>query len=191
MRRALNRRILPDPLSDKDILKLCDNQARLVTHDQIRNFRTVEDLLGPHGAAIILYATQVFPNDDILGHWVTVFRSPDDDSKIYYFDSYGKNVDNPLKYMTKNAIKKFGKYPYLTDLLQNFEARGGKVEVNKYKLQKQANDISTCGRLVGLRLQFRFQDNEEFYNSMNSYSKKPLTIDELAVLLTAFMGYDD
>jgi hypothetical protein len=170
--------LVSQSLSDKQIMKLVEGKARLVTHDKIRQFDTLEQLLGKHKACIILYVGSL-PNNSIYGHWCCVFMSND---KVVYFDPYGNPPDDPLTYMSADAIKEFGNQPALGPLLSKYR---GLVVYNTVKLQKKDKAIANCGRLTGLRLQFRDLSSDDFNRLLHSY--KGICPDQLATIMTSFI----
>ena len=177
--------LMPNALSDKKIMELVEGKARLVTHNQIGQFRNIDDLLGPHGACIILYVTKVRPDNSIYGHWCCVFRAPWKANTISYFDPYGNLPDATLQYVEKSAMREFGDKPVLSQML--YES-GYHVVYNIAPLQESKPGDAICGRLTGLRLQFRNLDGEQFAMLLNSYKKKGMSSDTLATLLTSFIN---
>lgn len=169
------------PLSDKDLLRLCDNKANLITHGEIKGYSDVYELMGKNKACIILYVTS---SDDgnIFGHWTCVFESPKDKS-IVYFDPYGQQVDYPLRHMTPRAIEEFGNVPILSEMLEDQIEDGKKVHINHHHLQHHLLNDNVCGRLTGLRLNFRMLDDEQFFKLMTS--ENGINSDQLSAILTA------
>lgn len=174
-------------LTDGEIMKLVDKKARLVTHDEIKNYKDMKDLLGKNKACIILYVSKILPDNSIYGHWCCVFKAGWDKNCICYFDPYGEIPDYHLRRMSPEAIKEFGNHPFLSEKLRDY-AKGGKYVVyNNSRLQKYKEGDAICGRMTGLRLQFRDIDGFKFDDLMNSYSNKGISSDELATLLTSFL----
>ena len=169
------------PLSDKQILSLTKHKARLVTHDEIGNFSSIEELLGRHGACIILYVTKLIPETNTaFGHWCGVFKAPWIDG-YSYFDPYGNVPDDVLQFMTPEAIQQYGNTPNLSHLLLD---SGKKVVYNDAPLQHHLKGDAICGRLTGLRIALREMDGKQFASLMKSYEGAGITSDDLATLLT-------
>lgn len=168
-------------LSDEQIMRLVEGEANLVTHEKIREYSSIEDLLGPHQACIILYVTNA--TNQIYGHWCCVYKAPD--GSINFFDPYGKAPDFTLSKMKHSGIQQFGNEPALVPLLGDFIDRGGHVTYSKYPLQKKSKYITNCGRLTGLRLQFRHLSNKDFNDLMHSY--KSICPDQLSTIMTSFI----
>jgi hypothetical protein len=132
-------------LSDEEVLKLVDGRANLVLYEDIANYDSVDDLLYPYGACIILYEMQVNPS--IYGHWVLLHKRG---KELDYFDSYGETIDNPLDFVPKNIRKKTNQdFAHLSQLILD---SGYRTQYNDHQFQEFNPNIRTCGRYVALRL---------------------------------------
>ena len=172
------------PLSDIEILDLCDNQARLVTHDEIPKYQNINHLLGPNKAVIILYVTKCDKNGNAFGHWCCCFKAGWRANTICFFDPYRKPPDYTLNYIDKGTPPQFSSYPYLSEMLQR---SGYNIVYNSTPLQhKQPND-NICGRLTGLRLLARDVDGFKFAKFLNQFKPYNIDGDDLATYLTSFL----
>lgn len=188
MNNSAWQKIIAQPLSENEILHLVENEAKLVTHEEIAKFETIEQLIGKHKACIILYVTDVnHQNNSVFGHWCCVFKAPWAKGTMSYFDPYGHEPDYSLRFMKPDATQEYGNQPALSNLLQDYSRRGGTVVMNDAPLQKQVKGNAICGRMTGLRLQFRNLDGNQFAALMNSYSKKGVSSDDLASIMTCFL----
>ena len=100
------------------------------------------------------------------------------DKAIQFFDPYGNSLEKDLELT--------GEEPYLQKLLYGY-----KVEENKHKLQKENDDVNTCGRHDVVRAVFHFLSNEEYYDRVIAPIIKQKLVknpDVLVTLLTAFLG---
>jgi hypothetical protein len=179
----MERLMTPQPLSDKEVLKIINGDADLVAYDELGRYGSLEQLLGRKGAVILLYITDVLPDGDVFGHWTCIFRAPGQKNLVSFFDPYGNAPDYSLNFMSEKALRQYGNEPLLTYLLRDFIDRGGRVNYSRYPLQKHDKSNAICGRMTALRLGFRYLDNDAFAQFMNSYPG--LSSDQLAVLLTA------
>ena len=59
-------------LSDKQLMKLVKGRANLILYPDLHKYETIDEVLEPFGAAIILYVARTEPN--IYGHWTCVFK---------------------------------------------------------------------------------------------------------------------
>lgn len=182
MDKIIHKFVMSQSLNDRDMMKLTEGKARLITHPEIGDYKNIDDLLGPHKACIILYVTKILDDNSVYGHWCCVFKAEWRNDTISYFDSYGNKPDNTLSHMSDQAISEYGQEPILSHMLLNC---GYRVVYNKAKLQKHEKGNAICGRLCSLRLQFKNIDGNEFAYMMTSY--KNLSSDELATLLTSFI----
>lgn len=163
--------------SGDDILKLVDNKANLMTYSDVAKCNNIEEVLGKNGACIILYETK-----ENYGHWTCIFKV--NKNTIEFFDPYGCVLDDELKYISDNFKQKSGTdFPHLTEMLYNSKY---KVIYNDYPLQKYKNDINTCGRHVGFRLQMRKIPLEKYAKVMlkSGFNMSP---DDLVTILTMFI----
>lgn len=166
-------------LSDKEVLDLVDQRANLVLYPDIYKYNSIDELLGQHQAAIILFESQ--PN---YGHWVSIFRNNDD---IEFFNSYGGYPDGTLKHIDEKFRKKSHQdKPYLTYLLVNSKYN---LHMNPYGFQKHQKDVKTCGRHAAIRLLFRELSSDE-YKNMLDYLKRVtgLDYDGVVTLLTLYVN---
>lgn len=68
---------------------------------------------------------------------------------LTYFDSYGKGIDQELKYVSNaNRQALHENKPYLTNLVNNLVKQGFKLEYNKIDFQSYSPNIDTCGKWV-------------------------------------------
>ena len=170
-------------LSNKDILRFIGNRANLVLYPDIRKYKTIDQLLGKHGACVILYLTK--ENPGLYGHWCCVFKQGK--NTIQFFDPYGGPVDSQLDYSMDDYFRK--KYnldiPLLTWLLYKSKY---KVRYNEFPFQEEKTNINTCGRHVCCRILLKYLDEYEYEDFMYSTQYKP---DELVTLLTQDVDTED
>lgn len=182
MNNLLHNYVMNQALNDKELLQLVENKARLITHPEIKNYKTIDDLLGKNDACIILYITNILQDNSVYGHWCCVFKAKWRNDTISYCDPYGNEPDYSISKMSLEAILEYGQEKILSKMLKEC---GYRVVYNIAKLQKYSENNAICGRIVGLRLQFREIDGNEFAYMMNSYPN--VSSDDLATLLTSFI----
>jgi hypothetical protein len=163
-----------DPFSGSDILKICDNETKILKYGDISKFQNIDQLLEPHGNVVILY--EIKPN---FGHWVCLIKH---DDCIEFFDPYGMRIDEQRKYISDYFRKKSNQQePWLTNLLKKDKCV---VINNRQKLQKFNNDISTCGRHVAMRIVMRNIGLNKYLNLLTRNKETP---DKIVTYLTAFI----
>ena len=182
--KQLMAKIRSKPLSDEEILDLCDNKARLITHDEIKKYSTIDKLLGPNKACIILYVLKSLPSGDVFGHWTCIFKAGWQRKTLYFFDPYGNEPDHVLQYIERDTDPKYSDYPYLSDLLH---ASDYKLEYNQFPLQHHDEGDNICGRLTGLRLLSRDVDGFEFAMVLNQFADFGFDADDMCTYLTSFL----
>ena len=166
-------------LGDDDIMNICDNKVKIISYEDLHGYNTIDELLEPYGAVIILYqATKQ------IGHWVAVIKHERTRSSqnrtIEVFGSYGLKIDEQLQFSTYNMQLHGGTAePHLTNLI---DASGYKKIYNHTQLQSYNNQIATCGRYASLRVRFRDMPMDSFVKLFTGASG--LSNDEWCTALT-------
>lgn len=159
-------------LNMEQISKILDGKVNIISYDKVRDYKTIEDLLGVHKKCVILYLTS-----PTYGHYVCVWEYK---GSIIFFDSYGILIDNELNFVPNHLKKELGSnHRYLTELMYNSKKP---IEYNQYQLQKKANNIATCGRWCCCRLKNYTISTDEFASIFNAV-KREIPLDELIVKL--------
>jgi hypothetical protein len=173
-------------LGGDELTALLQGNTKILRYKDLFKYKTIEQVLGKEGNAIILYPDK--QNDINYGHWTAVFYSVNDnnDTVIEFFDPYGICVDNELKVAGVN-------YPnYLSHLLSKTRFP---IEYNDLGFQKLAHNIATCGRHVVTRLRHANLSINNYMALLDKYmryinshqlknKKKLKNFDELVVYLT-------
>ena len=141
-------------LTENDIRKIVDNKVNVIAYSDLFNYKTIDAALGPYEAMIVLYQVQSHSE----GHWSLLYKK---DNVLHFFDPLGIEMDKELKFIPNfySLDNRGERIPHLTYLV---EKSGYKVISNKTKYQKDAKDISTCGRWCVTRLKFRDLNEEQF-----------------------------
>ena len=150
-------------LSDSDLLNLTDNKVKVITYQELENYDTINQVLEPHDAVIILY--QQTKN---VGHWASIIKQK---NTIEIFDSLGVGLDHELEFSDYNKRRHGGTpIPHLTNLLNesNYE-----VQVNLRQIQNDGSHINTCGRWAGLRVRFRDVPMKKFIDMFKNSKNNP------------------
>lgn len=145
-------------LSGEDLHRIVDGKANILSYEQLENVSSIEELLQPYGASIILYETK-----ENFGHWVCLFEKGE--KSLEFFDPYGLKMDEELNFSNELHLRQHQGVitPHLTALV---EAGGYKVKSNTTQLQKFLEDVNTCGRHCGMRLRLRSHSLKEFITLM-------------------------
>ena len=166
-------------LSGTDMMRIMENQTKVLRYPEIYDFKNLDDLFKPFDNVILLYETK--PN---YGHWVCLIRHQEGRSTPYieFFDSYGMEPDEQLEHIKKDFRRRNNEdYPKLTEMMAK---SGYKVIYNSTKLQKDRNNVSTCGRHVAFRLTMRDLPLERYLKMMKGSRYNP---DMIVTFLTAFI----
>lgn len=139
-------------LTNTDIDRLLGG-TKIHAYPELANFRTLDEAMDEDGRMIVLYLTE----NDSTGHWVCCFK---DGNCVQYFDSYGLKPEAPKGWITRKKNMDLGQTR--DQFLRLFKAEGKPVFYNKYKYQKDEDDVNTCGRWVTARLLLRDLDDKQF-----------------------------
>ena len=166
--RRLNK-LVAISLSDADLLELVDHRASILTYSELRDYDTIDEVLGSYQACFLLYETA-----ENFGHWTLLFRNG---HKVFFFDPYGDMLGKQLSWTPDDYREVSGQnYPTLTALLYESPY---KIYYNEIKYQKHGRGISSCGRWCALRLVCRDMDPNKFKKLF--YGKNA---DKIVTLLT-------
>lgn len=167
-------------LSDKEVLKLIDKKANLILYPDLINYNTIDEILDPYGACILLFEAK--PK---YGHWCCIFKI--NDTLLEFFNPYSGYPDDSLEYIPMHfRLISNQYYPYLSLLMLNSPYE---LSYNEYKFQKHNKNIKTCGRWCAIRINFRYYSLDQFKEIID-FLKKKLNIngDELVTLLTMYIN---
>lgn len=162
-------------LTGQNLLQLVNYKCNMLTYPQLTEYNTIDDALGKHGTLILLYETR-----NNFGHWVCLFKR--DKNTIEFFDSYGLLPDDELKFIPDHfRMISEQVLPHLTSLLYH---SGYKVIYNEHRLQRKLRDVSTCGRHVACRINFKNKTLEDYVKMIKSTGYDP---DTFVTLLTYYI----
>lgn len=171
-----------ETFSDQNMMALCDSKVKVVTYTDLAKYSSIEDVLSPWGAAIILYMTK-----ENFGHWVALFVAHADDSSgqtLEFWDSYAIPPDGELAMVPEHFRQISGQnYPHLTAMINSCPLYK-RVIYNSVQLQKLKKDVNTCGRWAGLRVAMR---NVPLKTFQAMFSKQTFDPDWYASALTLFI----
>ncbi len=124
-------------VSNVDITRLVNYPyLKIIQYKTLYEYKTLNQLL-PQPKSILAILINTAPQQG--GHWVILTRS---NNNLMYFDSYGKAVDDELKFVQDKVLLHEDE-PYLKHLIIN---SGMNLSQNKIKFQKYGNNINTCGK---------------------------------------------
>lgn len=132
------------PLSDAEIKHILGDDIKILTYDDLKGLRHIDEMFDNKGRSILLYT----PFSPTEGHWTCLIRRPD---SIEFFDSYGELPDN------EDDLN--GQPPILTKLMKQ---SGLPVFFNTKQFQKDKEDIATCGKWCCARLLYKDKSIDQF-----------------------------
>lgn len=169
------KKMMKKSLSNDDISEILDHKTKILTYPELSQYKTLDELLSPHGNVIILYLT-----GENYGHWTCLFKL--DKNNVEFFDPYAMKPDRELKLIPMHFRKiKKQIYPHLSHLLNNSKYI---IHYNDYQLQKYVKDINTCGRHCVVRLLFKNMEIDDYIKIMTDQNINP---DQIVTYLTSFL----
>ena len=171
-------------LSDREVLKLIHGRANLILYPNLHKYKTIDEILAPYGACIILY--EAVPR---YGHWCCIFKVTN--NQLEFFNPYGGLIegypDESLEHIPKEFRKKSHQdVPYLSILMYNSPYE---LSYNEYAFQKHGKNIKTCGRWCAIRLVFRNYSLEEFYLLIQELKNiLQMNSDQVVTVLTMYIN---
>lgn len=157
------------PLSDADVKKLMGNHANIVTYSQIRNYSSIDQLLGPYGVVFILYEWRKG-----YGHWTVLTKHK---NLLEFFNPYGGMPDDELDNVNPDLRKELGEdHPYLSDLLRKCKYD---LSYNEFQFQRLDHGIKTCGKWCVIRAYLKDLDLYDFQKLFHD-----MYADDLVSILT-------
>lgn len=176
------------PLSANEIMDIIGYRVNIASYDDIQQYNKIEDLLADNECCLILYNYGDIHDKIQLGHWCVIFTRLENDKPIIeFFDPYGFQIDTQIDYI-KDYYKEKNMYlyPWLSKLLLAADNRYD-LHYNNYKLQRDADDILTCGYWVAIRVVCRDRTIDKFWNYYNQFDDK----DEQVVIDSNIIRYLD
>lgn len=168
--KETEKELIRDPIDDAEI-KSENDDIKIMTYNDLEPYKNIDDLMPKDKEAImLLYLTE----SDSSGHWCCLVKN---DDNLFYLDSYGKEIDEPLTWDNQNIMKR----PFLSNIIEN--SPNYNVFENNKQYQKPSSVINTCGRHCLNFIQFNNYYNcdlFQYYEIMNYLKNKmKKTYDEL------------
>lgn len=143
-------------LSGSDIQNIFP-ECNILRYEDLVNYDDIEEVIHKQGLCLLYPVTS-----NEVGHWCCLFRNPID-NKIYFFDSYGKVIDDQLDFRTdeyKNSKEwKNRWYRHLTEMLYESSRE---IDYNPYQFQRDDPNITTCGYWCLARLSLPHLTADQF-----------------------------
>jgi hypothetical protein len=169
-------------LNSDDLLEICENETIIVPYSRLKDINDLSEVLDQFDNFIVFYET----TSKHVGHYVCVIYHRN--KKILeFFDSYGQTDATLLGYSRTSYNFSRGEMT-LSYLMQQFCLNNGARQIiNSVQLQSaDFEDVSTCGRYVGIRIRFRYLQLNQFIKLLRSSKIEP---DYLVTLIT-FLFHD-
>lgn len=180
------KNILQYSYSDDDIRHYLGNDAKIIVYKDLYNYNSIFDLLPEDRSFVVI----LIETKRRSGHYIVLCRIG---TTLYYFDSYGKGVDEELKYINPFWRKELRENEkILSRMIKNSEYQ---LEYNSRKLQTERSYDDSCGRwCVWFILQFlkgmdigQFLDYIDYIVETHDYEKyKDLKYDVACVKVISY-----
>jgi len=125
-------------------------KVRFMQYDELKNIKSLTELLSGKIAAIILLQIES-PNAPPVGHWITMM---DRGAEFEHFDPYGFSIDKELSITHEQ--------PWLKMLAQRASKS---VRESRHRYQAVREDVNTCGRWCVFRI-LKIQLNDEQFQEI-------------------------
>jgi hypothetical protein len=138
----------PDSLnylvSSIDLKNKITHKIKIIQYKDLFKYDSLLKLL-PNKISILVILINTSPSGS--GHWTVLIRQ---DKLLTYFDSYGKYIDEELKYVSNtNRTVLHETEPYLSILVNKLvNEYDFRLTTNNIEFQGYANGINTCGKYV-------------------------------------------
>nr|WPF46660.1 MAG: putative cysteine protease [Lake Baikal virophage 8] len=156
------------PMTDGDLEKYTGvKKEDIIKYSDLKNYPKITDLLPEQKDFRII----LIEDKHNSGHWVCILR---DGKKIEYWNSYGCRPDYEWRFIPRMMRVCLGQEENeMTRLLDQAESDGFTTSYNKYRFQKLANAVQTCGRWVIFRIEcFKMGFNNEQFKELVERLKK-------------------
>jgi hypothetical protein len=137
----------PDSLSylvsSIDLKNKINHKIKIVQYKDLFKYTNLLQLL-PNKISILVVLINTSPSG--TGHWTVLMRQ---DTLLTYFDSYGKNIDEELSYVSNtNRIVLHETEKYLSILVNKLIKEGYTLTTNNIEFQGYAEGVNTCGKYI-------------------------------------------
>jgi hypothetical protein len=132
-------------LSGSDLETITEGKANIIKYSDLHQYSSIDDVFGSKESIIILYLKK-----SNFGHWCCLFKAPWKPETLYFYDSYGFQLDEEIKFADEQLrIHQGQEVPHLTHLIRKSNYY---LEQNDFQYQSKEHHINTCGRWAGMRV---------------------------------------
>jgi hypothetical protein len=130
-------------VSSIDLKNKINHKIKIVQYKDLFKYDSLLKLL-PNKISILVILINTSPSGS--GHWTVLIRQ---DTLLTYFDSYGKQLDEELRYVSNtNRTVLHETKPYLSILVNKLIKEGYTLTTNNIEFQGYSEGINTCGKYV-------------------------------------------
>jgi hypothetical protein len=154
-------------LSGSDLETITEGKANIIKYSDLHQYNSIDEVFGDKEAIII--------------HWCALFKAPWRPETLYFFDSYGFQMDQEIKFADEQLRLHQGKeVPHLSHLIQNSNYY---LEQNAFQYQSKEHHINTCGRWAAHRVRHLDIKPDEYktYMAKNKHYKPDFWVSVLTI----------
>jgi hypothetical protein len=131
-------------VSSIDLKQKIRHKIKIVQYKDLFKYDSLLKLL-PNKISILVVLINTSPSGS--GHWTVLIRQ---DTLLTYVDSYGKKIDEELKYISNaNRMVLNETKPYLSILVNKLVNENNfTLTYNNIKFQNYSEGVNTCGKYV-------------------------------------------
>lgn len=175
---AIIKQVIQQDLTGTEIRDFVKDKYPLHMYQDLGRVNNLHDILGPQNACIILFPVQSATS----GHYTAIIYY-EEINTLHYFDSYGFDWNQELKYSNQPITKQ----NLIGKLFANAQQQGMKVTFNQNRYQVLKDGVNTCGKHCIMRLKFKYLREDEYGRLMRHQKYTP---DEIVTMAT-FLGLED
>jgi hypothetical protein len=141
-------------LTGQDIVNITGGNVSIIIYSDLQDIDNIDNLFEKSDCVAVLYETR-----KDFGHWTALIKH--NTNTIEFFDPYGLQPDEELKYASYNVRKTPDGMlePHLSFLIKSSNYN---FIYNKIKLQRWLPEVNTCGRHIALRIKFKNMSLQEY-----------------------------
>ena len=175
---------LSKSLSMEEVSKLLNGKVRVITYDEFKKYKTLDDALGKYNAVVILYMSS-----DNYGHYCLIWKNEDEPNTLYFFDPYGTKIDAQLDEISPDVNKLMGQgKKWLSELILK-DKKIKNIDYNDIPYQQLKDNIATCGRHCAVRLLARDLSSKQYEKLMKNTKKRTgYSFDEIVTIISDKLG---
>ena len=168
------KELLNIALDETQLLNALNGKVKIISYSDLKNIKTMDELLYPYDRVIILFAIK----SPLNGHWTSLIRRKN--GEIIFTDSFGLLPMDENNYMSMPySIEKYVEDQFKPYIYELFSQYPKSIRYSQYKLQDFSTSV--CGRYCIVRCMYPEISEDVFAKVFTSTKYHP---DIIVTLLT-------